>query len=101
MGNFRNSTQMRNGLIISTLTLLLFSCNSNSDKKSIIVETADSSAASMININSEKFFPETKATQRLDTLLADKQLQVTIIRRDLDSYVVNEYEDNGKKQIEI
>lgn len=91
---------MRNGILISTLTLLLFACNSKSEKNSIIVETADSSATSMTNIESERFFPETKATEKFDTLIADKQILVTIIRRNLDSYVVNEYQDNGKKQID-
>ena len=100
MGNFRQSTQMRNSIIISTLTLLLIACNTNTDKKSTDVETADSSTVSLTNINSERFLPETKATEKFDTLIADKQLQVTIIRIDLDSYVVNEYEDNGKKQID-
>ncbi len=100
MGNFRQTTQMRIYIIISTLTLLLFACNSKTDKKSTEVETADSSITSLTNINSERFFPETKATEKFDTLIADKQLQITIIRTDLDSYVVNEYEENGKKQID-
>jgi Domain of unknown function (DUF4738) len=94
------TTQMRKNIIILTLTLLLFACNSKTDKKSTEVDTADSSTSSLTNINSERFFPETKATEKFDTLIADKQLQVTIIRTDLDSYVVNEYEDNGKKQID-
>lgn len=91
---------MRNSIIISILTLLLFACNSNTGKKSTKVETADSSTAFLTNIKSERFFPETKTTEKFDTLIADKKLQVTIIRTNLDSYVVNEYDDNGKKQID-
>lgn len=91
---------MRNNIIISTLTILLFACNSNTSKKSKEVETADSSTKPLTNIKSERFFPETKETEKFDTLIADKQLQITIIRTDLDSYVVNEYEVNGKKQID-
>lgn len=80
--------------------LLLFACNSSTDKKSKEVETTDSSTAALTNSKSERFFPETKAIEKFDTLIADKQLQVTIIRKDLDSYVANEYENNGKKQID-
>jgi hypothetical protein len=98
--NSKQTTQMRNNIIISILTLLLFACNSNTNKKSSEVETADSSTIFLTNIKSERFFPETKATEKFDTLIADKQFQITIIRTDLDSYVINEYEDNGKKQID-
>jgi len=100
MGNFKKTTQMRNLILISLVTLLLLACNSKTDNKSKIVETTDSSTASLTNIISERFFPESKATEKFDTLIVNKQLQVTIIRTDLDSYVVNEYEDNGKKQID-
>ena len=91
---------MRNLILISLVTLLLLACNSKTDNKSTIVETTDSSTASLTNIISERFFPESKATEKFDTLIVNKQLQVTIIRTDLDSYVVNEYEDNGNKQID-
>ena len=100
MGNFKQTTQMRNFIFISLVTLLLLACNSKTGNKSTIVETADSSTASLTNIISERFFPENKATEKFDTLIVNKQLQVTIIRTDLDSYVVNEYEDNGKKKID-
>ena len=64
------------------------------------VETANSSTVTMTNIKSQRFFPKNKETVKFDTLITDKQLQITIIRTDLDSYVVNEYEDNGKTQID-
>lgn len=80
--------------------LLLFACNSKTDKKSTEVETVDSSIISLTNIDSERFFPKTKSTEKFDTLIAVKQLQITIIRTDLDSYVVNVYEENGKMKID-
>jgi hypothetical protein len=91
---------MKNNIIISTLTLLLFACNAKTEKKSTVVETTDSTTVTSTNIKSERFFPENKETVKFDTLLADKQLQVTIIKKDLDNYVTNEYDDNGKKQID-
>lgn len=91
---------MRTSIFISTLTFLLFACNSKTDKKSTVVESVYSSTSSLTNNKSERFFPETKTIEKFDTLIANKQLQITIIRTDLDSYVVNEYEDNGNKQID-
>jgi len=91
---------MRNCIFISTLPLLLFACNSSTYKKSTEIEAVDSSEVTLTNIKLERFFPETKSTEKFDTLITDKQLRVTIKRTDLDSYVVNEYEDNGIKQID-
>lgn len=91
---------MRKNIIILTLSLLLFACNTKTDKKSTEVVSADSSPSFLTNIKSERFFPETKAIVKFDTLITERQLQVTIIRTDLDSYVVNEYDNNGKKQID-
>lgn len=91
---------MRNYLLIWALPLLLFACNSRTDKKSTEVKTADSSTVALTTTKSERLFPEIKATEKFDTLISEKQLQVTIIRKDLDSYVVHEYEDNGKKHFE-
>ena len=91
---------MRNCIKFLIFTLLLFACNSNTDKKSINVKSSDGSTTSLTNTISERFFPESKSTEKFDTLIADKQLQITIMRTDLDSYVTNEYEDNGKKQID-
>lgn len=85
---------------MSILTLLHFSCNSRTDKKTIEAKKAGSSTVSLASIKSERLFPEARATEKLDTLIADKQLQITIIRTDLESYVLHEYEENGKKQID-
>jgi PhoPQ-activated pathogenicity-related protein len=49
MGNLRLMTQMRNRIIIFTLTVLLFSCNSKTEKKSTEVESADSSTSDLTN----------------------------------------------------
>jgi hypothetical protein len=91
---------MKNSIIISTLALLLFACSAKTEKKQAVVETSDSSTVTTTNIKSERFFPENKEIVKFDTLLVDKQLQVTIIKKDLNSYVTNEYDDNGKKQID-
>lgn len=100
MGDFIQIEQMKNCILMSILTLLHFSCNSRTDKKTIEAKRVDSSTVSLAYIKSGRLFPETKATEKFDTLIADKQLQITIIRAYLDSYVLHEYEENGKKQID-
>lgn len=85
-----------NYILISILTLLLLACDSKTNKKLTEVEIANSTTDTSANIKSERFFPENKETVKFDTLIADKQLQVTIIKTDLDSYVTNEYNDNGQ-----
>ncbi|MGH2666644.1 DUF4738 domain-containing protein [Flavobacterium sp.] len=91
---------MRNRILILTFAILLFACNSRTDKKSTTVNSADSSTVSLTNKKSERFFPETKGTEKFDTLIVDRQIQIRIIKTDLDSYVTNEYDEEGFKQID-
>ncbi len=91
---------MKKCIIFLTITLLHFACNSNTDKKSQDVISSDGSTTSLTNKTSERIFPETITSEIFDTLIVDRQLQITIMRTDLESYVTNEYEDNGKKQID-
>lgn len=90
---------MKNRILISTLTLLLFSCNSRTEGVVPKLKVVDSSTVSLTNIESERFLQETDGSKKFDTILVDKQLHVTIIRTELDSYVEHEYVENGKKQI--
>lgn len=91
---------MRNNILILILTFLLFACNSKTEKKATIIRTADSSEVTLINNKSEKFIPETKETEKFDTIIAERKIQITIKRTDLDTFVINEYEENGNKQID-
>jgi hypothetical protein len=76
-------------------------CNSTkNEKKSIDVGTKDTSKNYLNNINTERFFPEKKETKTFDTFIANKQLHISIIRKNLESYVVNEYNNNGKRQLD-
>ncbi|MEO8237187.1 MAG: DUF4738 domain-containing protein [Flavobacterium sp.] len=91
---------MRKSILILILTFLLFACNSQTEKKGTSILTADSSAVTLVNKKLEKFIPETKRIEKFDTIIADKKIQITIKRTDLDSYVINEYEEDGNKQID-
>lgn len=101
MGNFkRQTTHIKNSILILILAFLLFSCNSKTEKKATIIQTADSSAVTLTNKKSERFIPETKETEKFDTIIAEKKIQITIKRTDLDTYVIREYEENGNRQID-
>lgn len=91
---------MRNSLLISTFAFLLFACKSQTEKKTTIVDNADSSTVTLTHKKSERFVPETKGAEKFDTIIADRQIQITITRTDLDSYVTDEYDENGHKQID-
>jgi uncharacterized protein YcfL len=91
---------MRKNTFILILAFLLFACNSQTEKKTTIIKTVDSSALNLVNKKSEKFIPETKGMEKFDTIIVDRKIQITIKKTDLDSYVIHEYEENGNKQIE-
>ena len=97
--NFKQKL-VRNKLLILSFTLLLFACNSQTVKKSAITNAADSVTVTLINYKSERFFPEKKGTEKFDTLIANRQLQITIKKTVLDSFVTNEYEEDGIKHID-
>lgn len=86
---------MRQGIFILICTYSLISCNSQPGKASKVNTSKDSSFLTF-----ERFFPETKEIEKVDTVIADRQLQITITRANLDSHVINEYEDDGKKLID-
>lgn len=72
MGNFTTPAQMRNNLLILSFALLVVACNSQSGQKSTTKEAADSSTITFTNNKSERFIPETKGTEKTDTVIADK-----------------------------
>ena len=91
---------MRKNILILILVFLLFACNSQTEKKKTIIKNADNSAVTLDKKKSEKFIPKTKGTEKFDTIIADSKMQITIKKTDLDSYVINEYEVDGNKQID-
>lgn len=91
---------MKNTILFLILITLVFACNKNIDKKPEELLYRDSSKQFSANNISESFFPENKETVRFDTLIDNNRLQVTIIKKDLDSYVSCEYNDEGKKKID-
>ncbi len=91
---------MRVTILFSILITLVFACNKKIENKSTEVLSQDTSKQVTANIQLERFFPENKETIVFDTLIVPNQLQVTIKKIDLDSYVTCEYSYEGKKQID-
>ena len=48
----------------------------------------------------ERFFPKTKESVRIDTLIQSLDLEISIVSSTIDSYVVNEFESEGIKYID-
>lgn len=81
---------MKFSVAIVFLVLGLASCNSEKKEK-VINETTPDNNKSQTGGN---YYPSEKTVEKFDTLIQNKQIQVTIIRKDLDSYVVNEFEED-------
>lgn len=48
----------------------------------------------------DRFFPKEKTVEKFDTLIIDKNLEISITKSYLDSFVTNEFEIEGKKQVD-
>lgn len=91
---------MKNFICAFILINSLLSCYSQQEKKTQSPGTIATQNESLAEDKSERYIPEVKVVERFDTLIADGQIQIIIERTDLDSYVVQEYNENGKKQID-
>ncbi len=100
-------------LLIILIGLTLFSCNEK-EKKAVSQRTfVQKSKAALIdssltvnqeipksNQTVERYFPEEKEMKRIDTIISEMNLKITIIDKALDSYVTNEFENGGIKYID-
>ena len=48
----------------------------------------------------DRFFPKEKTVEKFDTLIIDKNLEISITKSYLNSFVTNEFEIEGKKQVD-
>lgn len=74
---------MKSTIKITILSFLFLACNSTITKQ-----------------KSERFFPEKKGLEKFDTIVANNQIQIIILKTDLDSFVTNKYEIEGHTQID-
>ena len=47
--------------------------------------------------STDRFFPKEKTVEKFDTLIINKNLEISITKSYLDSFVTNEFENEGKK----
>ena len=86
-------------LQIFVIALLFISCNSKTEKNSETINQ-NNSVQKVTEIGAEKLYPIKKATEKFDTLIDGKQIRISIIRKDLDSYVLHKSWSSDKMFIE-
>jgi hypothetical protein len=85
-------------LNLFTLILAIFfiACNSKSEKNSE-VSTQIKSSQEVIKKDSDKLYPIQKEIVKFDTLIQNRNIWISIVRKDLDSYVLHEsWGEDGK-----
>lgn len=92
--------QIIHKIIISIIAVLIFACNPHSEKNSTIIKFDNDKNVISKNRTTERFFPETKNIETFDTIIEERQIQITIAKTDLDSYLTNEYDDDDHIQID-
>lgn len=76
-----------------SLAIILFciSCNSKSEPSGTIKPSQ-----TVTRKNSGKIYPTQKEMEKFDTIIQSRNIQISIIKKDLDSYVLHEsWGDNG------
>ena len=87
---------MKTTFILPILLLAFLSCSKKQEEK---IEVFNKAIISNEN-STDRFFPKEKTVEKFDTLIVDKNLEIRITKSYLDSFVTNEFENEGKKQVE-
>ncbi|WP_299157042.1 DUF4738 domain-containing protein [uncultured Tenacibaculum sp.] len=91
-------------ILISLATVIFLSCNKQK-KETIKTNTKDSFLTKKEDHNLKtksiiRYFPKEKEVVEFDTVIAAKNLRITIQSKFLDSYVTNEFDSEGIKYID-
>jgi len=87
---------MKTSYLIPILLLAILSCSKKQEQK---IEVFNKPIITNEN-STDRFFPKKKTVEKFDTLIFDKNLEISITKSYLDSFVTNEFENEGKKQVE-
>ena len=87
---------MKTSYLIPILLLAILSCSKKQEQK---IEVFKKPIISNEN-STDRFFPKERTVEKFDTLIVDKNLEISITKSYLDSFVNNEFENEGKKQVE-
>lgn len=98
---------MRISILILTSSLLFLACKSepktdNSDSnREVEIDKGKKNRTNLIIKDSvvERFFPLTKEVIISDTLIQNQGIRISISQKPLDSYVINEFDSDGIKNI--
>ena len=83
-------------LFISIFAIFFTACNSKSEKDSEVSKQIKSSQE-VVKKNSDKLYPIQKEIVEFDTLIQNRNIRISIVRKDLDSYVLHEsWGEDGK-----
>ena len=85
---------MKPSYLIPILLIAILSCSKKQEEK---IEVFNKPIISNEN-STDRFFPKEKTVEKFDTLIVDKNLEISIIKSYLDSFVTNEFEIEGKKK---
>lgn len=92
---------MKKYLFIIPLFVGLISCKTDQSKsepnKKIIEKNTEKDDDSLRII--ERFFPKNKEVVKTDTLIQSLNIQISIIKKTLDTFVTDEFESEGEKHI--
>jgi hypothetical protein len=78
------------------IVLLFIACNSKKEKEPQKLQF-QKLPPKVAQTDTAKIYPMEKATEKFDTLIANKNINISIVRRDLDSYVLHDSWASDKK----
>ena len=87
---------MKPSYLIPILLIAILSCSKKQEEK---IEVFNKPIISNEN-STDRFFPKEKTVEKFDTLIIDKNLEISITKSYLDSFVTNDFEIEGKKQVD-
>ena len=87
---------MKTSYLIPILLLAILSCSKKQEQK---IEVFNKPIISNEN-STDRFFPKEKTVEKFDTLIVDKNLEISITKSYSDSFVTNEFENERKKQVD-
>lgn len=82
--------------LLPILLLAFLSCSKKQEEK---IEVFNKPIIPNEN-STDRFFPNEKTVEKFDTLIINKNLEISITKSYLDSFVTNEFENEEKKQVD-
>ncbi|WP_157687295.1 hypothetical protein [Pedobacter psychrophilus] len=89
-------------LQILSFAYLLISCNSQVDDKRLNkIDATDSPTVLYTNNKSELLYSETESPEKLEHILANRRLKITLVKSYLNSYITHDYSHGTDKYRDV